>query len=521
MIFGRRRQEAAPVEAGRDIYMLIHQIGRQAGGMTISMMSRANLFVKNGWRAALVTTDEKADYRLVEAEYHRLGILDRRARLINVFDHYRERAGTGEGGCPEYTSLVRRDEPGMFCAATKGSGDRELRYFDAADGRYRMFKQFRADGSLEFVDWFNDAHTRTKRVEFTAQSEPRRELTYDPYGSIVIQDRFFAADGFCFLMRWHGVKTRAVYKVLHFARGGRVIAEYDSSLAFEKVFLESLAKDSAPRPVFIGDGVGGIVKLPSVTANGAMRYMQIHSNHHKSPLLGTDEILEDHDKVFVNARKIDGVIILTDRQRDDVVARYGNEDITHVIPHAFPAVPVANEKREKLSAVSMGRLSPEKAYDIGIGGFRKVVDELPDAVYRIYGTGPEQASLQALIDELELGENVFLMGFTREVDRMLARAQVSVMTSVYEGLPLSVAEACLQETPVIAFDIRYGPAAFIQGPGHGSLLPTRDEGELAREIVRYLRDPKMTREVGARARASVVDRFGEQPVFRRWMELIG
>jgi len=515
MIFGRREQQGP----ARHIYMLIHQIGLQAGGMTLSMMARANLFSRNGWHACLVTTDDRRDYEGVEAEYRRLGALDEDVTIVNIFDFYRDQAGVSGGEHPEYARHVEPDEPGMWRAAPAGTNGGGFRYFETATGRYRLFKQWREDGTLEFVEYFNDAHTKTKRVEYDGRGVARREIAYDPYGSIMIQDRFFAPDGFCFVMRWHGVKNKSVYKVLTFDRAGEV-GEYNSSVAWEVEFLNTLAKAGPARPVFIGDGIGAIGKLPQVVANDAQRYMQIHSNHMKSPLLGTPGVREDHERVFLEARKVDGVIVLTDRQRQDVERTYGIGKILHAIPHSFPATPAPSVQREPDMAVSVGRLSEEKYLASAVRAFRLVVDEIPDAVYRIYGTGPERDSLDALIKELGLTKNVFLEGFTDDAATQLARAQVSLTTSVYEGFCMSVAESCLQETPVIAFDVEYGPSDIVPTAAHGSILPTRDEKAMAREIIRYFRDERLRAQVGARARQSVLDRFGEQAVYAKWRTLL-
>jgi glycosyltransferase involved in cell wall biosynthesis len=503
----------------RHVYMLIHQIGMQAGGMTLSMMTRANLFQENGWRTALVTTDPKRDYREVEAEYWRLGLLDADVRILNIFEHHRQTAGAADPERRgEFAGLTASEEPGMLAAPSAGSEGLGMRYFDAS-GRYRLYKQWRRDGSLEYVDFFDDAHRRTRRVEFNSCNEARRELSYDPYGTLVVQDRFLDSDGFCYVMRWHGVKTRAVYKVLTFQRSG-VVSEYDSMLDWEISFFNGLAAQGSERPVFIGDGIGAIASLPQVRANGALRYMQIHNNHLKAPWTDKREVLDDHARVFRQARSIDGIVVLTDRQRRDIDEVYGIGDITHVIPHSFADVPVETEDREPCSAVTVARLSDQKAIDAAIRAFRHVVAQIPQAVYRIYGSGPERDALARLIEECGLRDNVFLEGFARRPTAALARAQVSLITSVYEGFCLVAAESCLQETPVVAFDVDYGPSDIVPSPRHGSILPTRDEEEMAREIVRYFTDERLRRKNGSRARKSVLDRFGEREVFSCWGELL-
>jgi glycosyltransferase involved in cell wall biosynthesis len=77
----------------------------------------------------------------------------------------------------------------------------------------------------------------------------------------------------------------------------------------------------------------------------------------------------------------------------------------------------------------------------------------------------------------------------------------------------------LQETPVVGFDVNYGPSDIVGT--HGSILSTRDEDELAKEILRYFRDERLRQMVGSEARRSVLDRFGEDAVFAKWAQLLG
>lgn len=109
-----------------------------------------------------------------------------------------------------------------------------------------------------------------------------------------------------------------------------------------------------------------------------------------------------------------------------------------VIPNPvsqFSLVRACNPARSAPSYVSVGRLIPEKGFDILLSAFVGVAKRIPGSQLRIYGEGPAKAALQASIDSLGLGECVMLCGVTDEPHQVMAEADVCVVSSITEGFP--------------------------------------------------------------------------------------
>lgn len=231
----------------------------------------------------------------------------------------------------------------------------------------------------------------------------------------------------------------------------------------------------------------------------------IHTIHLEPPYEPDGDLNPLWTRWFSVAEKFDAVLWPTAAQRADVAERFGDPGIHVVVPHAVPAgasvVPAAD--RVPGRAVMLNRLAPGKRVDLAVHAMVEVIARVPHATLDVYGAGAERDQLQALIDSLGLGAHVVLHGSTEDPGRVLDAASVFVSTSAFEGQGLSLAEALVHGTPVVAFDIRYGPRELL-ADGGGVLVPDGDIAALADAIVRVLSDPeehaRLAREAVAAAR---------------------
>jgi glycosyltransferase involved in cell wall biosynthesis len=125
----------------------------------------------------------------------------------------------------------------------------------------------------------------------------------------------------------------------------------------------------------------------------------------------------------------------------------------------------------------------------------------------IVGEGPDRPRLEAEIRRLGLDEAVVLAGDRSDVADMLAGADIFVLSSTSEGLPLSILEAMAAALPVVASSVGGVPEAVEDGDT-GLLVPPRDPVRLAAALERLLVDPGLRRRLGANGRKRVREHFG-------------
>lgn len=158
--------------------------------------------------------------------------------------------------------------------------------------------------------------------------------------------------------------------------------------------------------------------------------------------------------------------------------------------------------------VSVGRLSVEKGQAGLIAALAKAIDRDAPVELRIVGEGRERRCLQQEIDRHRLAGRCTLVGLLSEeaVFGELAAADVFVLSSLMEGLPVVLVEAMSAGVPVIAPRVA-GIPELVEHGVTGLLFNPGDWDELADHIVRLSEDRHLRARLGAAGRAYVEDHF--------------
>lgn len=153
--------------------------------------------------------------------------------------------------------------------------------------------------------------------------------------------------------------------------------------------------------------------------------------------------------------------------------------------------PLLSDKSEKKPIIiSVGRLVAPKRVDILIKAFSHVIKEI-DAKLLILGEGHERSALDALASSMGLNDKVFFLGFQKNPYFFISNADLFVISSDYEGLPMVMLEAMACGTPVISTDCKSGPREILGAGKYGVIVPTGDEIALAEAIITLLKDSSL------------------------------
>ena len=149
-------------------------------------------------------------------------------------------------------------------------------------------------------------------------------------------------------------------------------------------------------------------------------------------------------------------------------------------------------------AVAVGSLYPVKGHAVLIDAVARMpARERPTVA--IAGSGYEEEKLRARIAGREVGEHVVLLGYRSDIPDVLAAADVYVMPSLSEGLPMAMIEAMLAGRPVLASDVG-GIRELVPGPEYGILVPPSDPAALEVELRRLSLDPELRKALGEAGR---------------------
>ncbi len=137
----------------------------------------------------------------------------------------------------------------------------------------------------------------------------------------------------------------------------------------------------------------------------------------------------------------------------------------------------------------IGRLSSEKGADIFLRAAARVLAECPGARFVVVGDGPDLATLNALIDDLNIRKSVLLVGRREDMPAVYASLDVMVSSSRQEGLPMAILEGMASGLPLVATAVGDVPTVVRDGRT-GILVPSENVESLAEAMVELLRDAR-------------------------------
>lgn len=159
--------------------------------------------------------------------------------------------------------------------------------------------------------------------------------------------------------------------------------------------------------------------------------------------------------------------------------------------------------------ISIGRMVPQKAYDTLLKAF-SLVRSQRECRLIILGDGKERVSLENLVQELEVQDDVYMPGFVQNPYSYIAKASLFVHSSLWEGLPGVLIEALACGTPIISTNSPGGASEILENGKYGTLVVPRSVTGLADAILTKLDKPTNSEKLVERARFFSADRILQQ-----------
>lgn len=227
--------------------------------------------------------------------------------------------------------------------------------------------------------------------------------------------------------------------------------------------------------VLIGTRPGLNLAMARLAHPAVVRIGQEHVNlasHH-------DRLLKAFRRTYPH---LDLCTTLTEEDRDTFQDLLGPKVRVMCIPNGIPHVAGGHPDQQSKVVVAAGRYEYQKGFNLLIQAWEDVADQHPDWQLRIFGQGNRRAHLQQLIDRARLGDQVKLMGYTKNLDKELARSAFFVLSSRYEGFPMVLLEAMARGLPAVSFDCLTGPRDLIDHGRNGFLVPNGNVAALGDAI---------------------------------------
>ena len=450
-----------PLRTDETPCLLFPELHERGGGLQRAVQERASLYARGWEHVLLLTTGFSRGWERVPAAMKERGTLDPRVRVRNFFAHSR---WASQLGVPPLAAYAVAGEDGVETEAQGLRGRPPLRLVDRRAGERRPFRYryFDRQGALLLTT-------------FPGPESKHEQRGVDPEGRAV---------------DWP-----------------RLLAEWvDDELAdLRRPVLFSLQR-----------GLNDPVLMASRRAY--RRVASLHNCHYVDPEDRWSGTRPSFRTLFTQASRVDTVVCLTEQQRLELER---DAPGAHLVSIPYPGRPAVTEDvaKEPGLVVLVGQLVDRKRVDHAVRAMAQVVAEAPHARLEVYGEGPAHEALQRLVDELGLTDVVTLKGYSHEVGRAQARACCTLMTSTFEGFARVIGESMVRGTPVVSYDVRYGPRDLVRHAVDGLLVTEHTPDALAAAVLTLLRDPERAYAMGRRG-LELPERFPVEDFERAWTAVL-
>lgn len=222
-----------------------------------------------------------------------------------------------------------------------------------------------------------------------------------------------------------------------------------------------------------------------------------------------------YDRVKRYFADVDRFVLLTAEDADRwAVDGMSNADS---MPNPLHVEPTTTSPLTDKVVVRLGRLSFEKGQDLLLEAWAQIAERNPDWRLRLYGSGPEEASLHRMAADLGL-TTVEFPGATADLEGALTGASIFALSSREEGFPMSILESMAYGLPTVAFDCAPGVHELLTHEVDGLIVTLGNTAEFAAQLERLMNDPGLGAKLGHAATTSV-QRFSADVIVDRWERL--
>lgn len=226
-----------------------------------------------------------------------------------------------------------------------------------------------------------------------------------------------------------------------------------------------------------------------------------------------------------NDTKIDGLLAATNEEVNDLKQALGDSRIpvfkvnSALVSRTETFVPFS--ERRKMSILTVARMSEEKRLKLGVEIFEKIHKVNDSIIWSIYGYSQNgyRNELQKLIDNKGLSDNIKLFPYSNDLEITYKKNQLFWMLSKFEGFNMAEVEALSFGTPIIAFDIKYGPNEVVRDFFNGFLIRDEDTDMFAKQTIKALKNQFNLEKMGRNGKR-FSENFNDVSMWRQWEKLL-
>lgn len=213
--------------------------------------------------------------------------------------------------------------------------------------------------------------------------------------------------------------------------------------------------------------------------------------------------------------KYDQFVVLTEEDKNDWEKKIPS---VKCIPNILPFETEEHAKLENKRAIAVGRLDAQKGFDRLIVLWKDIHAKHPDWKLDIFGQGCDEQKLQTLITDMGLKDAVMIHKPSKNIKDEYLASSIFVMTSAYEGLPMTLLEANGLGLPSVCYNFKCGPKDVIVDGKNGFIVNEGNAGDFVESVCRLIENEALRKKLGLGAKL-LSARYSKEVVMQKWIDL--
>ncbi len=236
-------------------------------------------------------------------------------------------------------------------------------------------------------------------------------------------------------------------------------------------------------------------------------------------------LLRRHDRAtavgdFVRQALIDNEGICADRVQ---VIRNGIDPASFSGESADPAVRAQVRRdfgigEDQPVVLQVARFHPVKDHQTAVRAFAHAAEIVPSARFLLVGDGDLRADAESSARELGVADQVVFAGVRQDIPRMMAAADVFMLSSVSEGISVTLLEAMAANLPIAATEVGGNPEVVLHGRT-GLLSPRGDGQALGQNLAKLMSDAGLRRTMGKAGHTRLLEMFTQDRMHAAYEQL--
>ena len=241
-----------------------------------------------------------------------------------------------------------------------------------------------------------------------------------------------------------------------------------------------------------------------------------HNHHHQD--------VNYINKLVSSCKKLDKLVLVSDSLRSFYKKEMKKKSYKCkcvYIPNMLDSIPKITSKLDNKNLISVGRLSREKGYTDLIEVFKLIHKERPDWHLDIVGDGPEKNKIVDMIYLNKLTDSITVHGYLKrkEIDKLLNKSSIYLMTSYTESFGIVLIEAMSHGLPCVAFSSAEGANDLIINNENGYLVEDRDFEKMKDTIIKLIDSKELRTQLGEKGRG-LSNNYTSDKVKDNWINLL-